>query len=164
MTILTWYIMQRTSTGYEMRLTGDNPRFARFTGIKTDKVVLIAMIVSGMMCGLVGMFRVYGAEHIYKASISNDYYFEGLMVAMIAKYQVLPTAVISMLFAILKIGAQGMETAAGVPNQIYLIIQTVVIFCMAAESGIVSDIKRRVADKSARLAAQKRVKEGSVNE
>ena len=35
---------------------------------------------------------------------------------------------------------------------------------MAAESGIVSDIKRRVADKSARLAAQKRVKEGSVNE
>ncbi|MFR3289838.1 MAG: ABC transporter permease [Lachnospiraceae bacterium] len=164
MTILTWYIMQRTSTGYEMRLTGDNPRFARFTGIKTDKVVLIAMIVSGMMCGLVGMFRVYGAEHIYKASISNDYYFEGLMVAMIAKYQVLPTAVISVLFAILKIGAQGMETAAGVPNQIYLIIQTVVIFCMAAESGIVSDIKRRVADKSARLAAQKRVKEGSVNE
>ncbi len=101
MTILTWYIMQRTSTGYEMRLTGDNPRFARFTGIKTDKVVLIAMIVSGMMCGLVGMFRVYGAEHIYKASISNDYYFEGLMVAMIAKYQVLPTAVISMLCGML---------------------------------------------------------------
>ena len=78
MTLLTWYIMQRTSTGYEMRLTGDNPRFARFTGIKTDQVVLIAMIVSGMMCGLVGMFRVYGAEHIDKASISNDYYFEGL--------------------------------------------------------------------------------------
>lgn len=101
MTILTWYIMQRTSTGYEMRLTGDNPRFARFTGIKTDKVVLIAMIVSGMMCGLVGMFRVYGAEHIYKASISNDYYFEGLMVAMIAKYQVLPTAVISVLCGML---------------------------------------------------------------
>lgn len=101
MTILTWYIMQRTSTGYEMRLTGDNPRFARFTGIKTDKVVLIAMIVSGMMCGLVGMFRVYGAEHIYKASISNDYYFEGLMVAMIAKYRVLPTAVISVLCGML---------------------------------------------------------------
>lgn len=101
MTILTWYIMQRTSTGYEMRLTGDNPRFARFTGIKTDKVVLIAMIVSGMMCGLVGMFRVYGAEHIYKASISNDYYFEGLMVAMITKYQVLPTAVISVLCGML---------------------------------------------------------------
>ncbi len=164
MTILTWYVMQKTATGYEMRLTGDNPRFARFAGLKTDRIVLIAMLVSGMMCGLVGMFRVYGAEHIYKASISNDYYFEGLMVAMIAKYQVLPTAVISVLFAILKIGAQGMETAAGVPNQIYLIIQTVVIFSMAAESGIVSDIKRRMADKSARLAARQRAKEGAANE
>ena len=97
MTILTWYIMQKTSTGYEMRLTGDNPRFARFLGLKPDKIVIVAMLISGMMCGLVGMFRVYGAEHIYKASISNDYYFEGLMVAMIAKYQVLPTAIISCL-------------------------------------------------------------------
>lgn len=115
MTILTWYIMQRTSTGYEMRLTGDNPRFARFTGIKTDKVVLIAMIVSGMMCGLVGMFRVYGAEHIYKASISNDYYFEGLMVAMIAKYQVLPTAVISVLCGML-CGLSGAYLSLGYLN------------------------------------------------
>ena len=164
MTILTWYIMQKTSTGYEMRLTGDNPRFARFLGLKTDKIVIVAMLISGMMCGLVGMFRVYGAEHIYKSSISNDYYFEGLMVAMIAKYQVLPTAIISVLFAILKIGAQGMETAAGVPNQIYLIIQTVVIFCMAAESGIVSDIKAKLADKAARLAARERSKEGAANE
>ena len=86
------------------------------------------------------------------------------MVAMIAKYQVLPTAIISVLFAILKIGAQGMETAAGVPNQIYLIIQTVVIFCMAAESGIVSDIKAKLADKAARLAARERSKEGAANE
>ena len=97
-------------------------------------------------------------------TLSNDYYFEGLMVAMIAKYQVLPTAIISVLFAILKIGAQGMETAAGVPNQIYLIIQTVVIFCMAAESGIVSDIKAKLADKAARLAARERSKEGAANE
>ena len=45
------------------------------------------MVVSGVMCGLVGMFRVYGATHIYTASVSNDYYFEGLMVAMIAQYK-----------------------------------------------------------------------------
>ncbi len=73
MTILTWYIMQKTSTGYEMRLTGDNPRFARFLGLKTDKIVIVAMLISGMMCGLVGMFRVYGAEHIYKDVKFSDH-------------------------------------------------------------------------------------------
>lgn len=44
MTILTWYVMQKTATGYEMRLTGDNPRFARFAGLKTDRIVLIASL------------------------------------------------------------------------------------------------------------------------
>lgn len=158
MTLLAWYILQKTSKGYEMKLTGDNPRFARFAGIRTDRLVILAMLVSGMMCGITGMFRVYGAEHIYKASISNEYYFEGLMVAMIAQYQILPTAVISFLFAILKVGAQGMETTAGVPNQIYLIIQTVVIFCMAAESGITASIKGHIAAREAKLAAQKRIR------
>lgn len=159
MTILIYIIMEKTATGYEMRLTGDNPRFAKFAGISTDKLMILSMLVSGMLCGLVGMFRVYGAEHIYKASISKDYYFEALTVAMIAKYQIVPTAVISLLFAVLKIGAQGMETAAGVPNQLYLIIQTVVIFCMAAEGGIAREWKLRKAAKEAKIAAQKR-KEG----
>ena len=136
LTFLVWYILQKTTKGYEMRLTGDNPRFARYAGLKTDRIVIVTMIISGMMCGLVGMFRVYGAEHIYKSTVSNEYYFEGLMVAMIAQYQPLPTVIISLIFAVLKNGAMGMETAAGVPKQLYLIIQTVVIFCMAAETGI----------------------------
>ncbi len=69
------------------------------------------------------MFRVYGAEHLFRDSISRDYYFEGLMVAMIARYQPLAVVFLSLFFAALKIGAQGMELAAGVPNQIYLIIR-----------------------------------------
>lgn len=96
------------------------------------------------LCGLVGRFRVYGAEHLFRDSISRDYYFEGLMVAMIARYQPLAVVFLSLFFAALKIGAQGMELAAGVPNQIYLIIQTVVIFLMAAESGLFGALQNRV--------------------
>ena len=164
MTVLTWYIMQKTSTGYEMKLTGHNPRFARFAGLKTERIVIVSMVISGMMCGLVGMFRVYGAAHIYTASISNDYYFEGLMVAMIAQYQALPTVIISFLFAVLKIGAQGMETTAGVPNQIYLIIQTVVIFSMAAEKGIRASLAAKRERRRARAAAKERLKEANEDE
>ena len=160
MTFFVWYILQKTSKGYEMRLTGDNPRFAKYAGLKTDRIVLITMIVSGMMCGLVGMFRVYGAEHIYKSTVSNEYYFEGLMVAMIAQYQPVPTIIISLIFAILKIGAMGMETAAGVPKQLYLIIQTVVIFCMAAETGIRAGIARAREKRAARQDVKERSKGG----
>lgn len=164
LTFLVWYILQKTTKGYEMRLVGDNPRFARFAGLKTDRIVIVTMVISGMMCGLVGMFRVYGAEHIYKSTVSNEYYFEGLMVAMIAQYQPLSTIIISLIFAILKIGAMGMETAAGVPKQLYLIIQTVVIFCMAAETGIRAAIAKAQEKKRAALDVKKRQEGGVAHE
>lgn len=150
MALLVWYVMQKTSRGFEMKMTGQNPRFARFSGLKTDQIVILCMTISGAMCGLFGMFRVYGAEHLFKSSISNDYYFEGLMVAMIAQYQPVATILLSLFFAVLKIGAQGMELSAGVPNQIYLIIQTVIIFFMAAERGIFRSIQARRAAKAAK--------------
>ena len=157
---LVWYVMQKTATGYEMRMTGSNPRFAFFSGLKTDKIVILGMVVSGMMCGLVGMFRVYGVEHLYRASISNDYYFEGLTVAMISQYNPVTVIFLSLFFAILKIGAQGIELI-GVPSQIYLIIQTVIIFFMAAESGISDSIQKSIQARKAKQAAIARLEGGA---
>lgn len=154
---IVWYVMQKTSRGFEMRLTGQNPRFARFSGIRTDRLVILCMVISGAMCGLVGMFRVYGAEHLYRDSVSRDYYFEALMVAMIAQYKPVTVIFLSLFFAVLKIGAQGMELI-GVPSQIYLIIQTVIIFFMAAESGISSSLQASAQKRKARLAARARQK------
>ncbi len=147
-TFLLWYVLSKTATGYELKLTGQNPRFAFFSGMKTHRLILICMVLSGALCGLVGMFRVYGGEHIYKSSISNDYYFEGLMVAMIAAYEPLPVVGLSLFFAILKIGADELQYI-GIPSQIYLIIQTVVIFAMAAQNSILSMLKTRVSKKAA---------------
>ena len=59
--LVIWYVMQKTSRGYEMKLTGQNERFARFIGIRTSRLVLVCMLLSGALCGLVGIFRVYGA-------------------------------------------------------------------------------------------------------
>ncbi len=158
---LVWYVMSKTSKGFEMKITGQNPRFAFFSGMKTDRIVLVCMLISGAMCGLVGMFRVYGVEHLYKSSISNDYYFESIMVAMIASYQPVAVILLSLFFAVLKIGAQGMELI-GIPSQIYLILQTVIIFFMAAESGITASIETVLQRRRARLAANERQKEASL--
>lgn len=164
LTFLVWYILQKTTKGYEMRLVGDNPRFARFAGLKADRIVIIAMILSGMMCGLTGMFRVYGAVGKYQSSISNEYYFEGLMVAMIAQYQPLPTVIISLIFAILKLGAMRMEETVGVPIQIYLIIQTAVIFCMAAQTGVRAAIRKAREKRAAERDVKARQEGGAARE
>ena len=142
LTLLIWFVMSKTVTGYEMSLTGQNPRFAFFSGIKTAPLILWCMVLSGALCGLVGMLRVYGAEHIYKSSISNDYYFEGLMIAMIAAYEPLPVIGLSVFFAVLKVGAEELQYI-GIPSQIYQIIQTVVIFSMAAQGSFLQWLKAK---------------------
>ena len=147
--ILVWYVMSKTTTGYEMKLVGENPRFARFAGLNADKLVSGAMVVSGMMCGLVGMFEVYGLKGNYQDGISNEYYFDGLLVAMIMRYKPVGIIFMSFAFAFLKIGAAGMELNAGVPGELYQIIQAVIIFFMAAQNGITSMVKAAIAKKKA---------------
>lgn len=153
---LVWYVMSKTTTGYEMKLVGQNPRFARFAGLGADKLTIGAMVISGMMCGLVGMFEVYGLKGNYQDGISQEYYFDGLLVAMIMRYKPVGIIVMSFGFAFLKIGAAGMELNAGVPGELYRIIQAVIIFFMAAQDGVLKGVK-------AWLAKRKQEKGGAVN-
>lgn len=144
---LIWYVMSRTATGFEMKLTGHNPRFARYLGLSVDKLVIGSMVVSGAICGLVGMMEAYGVRGNYQDGISNEYYFDGLLVAMIMGYRPVGIIVMSFFFAFLKVGAAGMELNAGVPGELYRIIQSVVIFFMAAEGGVKALLKVRRAGK-----------------
>ncbi len=133
---LVWYIMGKTCKGYEMRLVGENPRFAKFAGLHVDATIIGSMVISGMLCGLVGMFEVYGLKGNYQDGISMEYYFDGLLVAMIMRYKPAGIIAMSFLFAFLKVGAAGMELNAGVPGELYRIIQSIIIFFLAAESGV----------------------------
>ena len=141
---LVWYIMGKTTTGYEMKLVGENPRFAKFAGLKVDATIIGSMVISGMICGLVGMFEVYGLKGNYQDGISKEYYFDGLLVAMIMRYKPVGIIFMSFAFAVLKVGAAGMELNAGVPGELYRIIQAVIIFFLAAESGVKQILASRV--------------------
>ena len=142
-----WYVMSRTATGFEMKLTGHNPRFAKYLGLSVDRLVIGSMVVSGAICGLVGMMEAYGVRGNYQDGISNEYYFDGMLVAMIMGYRPVGIIVMSFFFAFLKVGAAGMELNAGVPGELYRIIQSVVIFFMAAEGGVKALLKVRRAGK-----------------
>ena len=90
------------------------------------------------------MFEVYGLKGNYQDGISNEYYFDGLLVAMIMRYKPVGIIFMSFAFAVLKVGAAGMELNAGVPGELYRIIQAVIIFFLAAESGVKQILASRV--------------------
>ncbi len=147
---LVWFIMQRTSAGFEMKLTGENQRFAFFTGLKTDRITLLCMLASGAICGVVGMFEVYSIQGRFVETLSKDFYFDGMLVAMIMRYQPAGIVAMSVFFAALKVGGSAMELNTGVSSELILVIQSIIIFFMAAESGIRAELTRKRADRTAR--------------
>ena len=152
--LLLWYLMRRTTIGYEMKLTGENERFANYTGIHSKKLMLWGMIVSGAICGMVGMFEVFGLHKRFTDSVSNGFFWDGMLVAMIMRYQPFGIILMSAFFGILKIGGTGMEKV-GIPSETILIVQSVIIFFMAAERGISESIRARRVRRQARKRAAK---------
>ena len=134
--LLVWYIMRRTTSGFEMKLTGQNGRFARYSGIKADKLIIRSMIISGAICGLVGMFEVFGLHKRFITTVSQEFYYDGMLVAMMMRYQPLGIILMSLFFGAMKIGGTYMEAQAGIPSSLVVIIQSIIIFFMAAEDGI----------------------------
>ena len=156
--LVVWYVMSRTAAGYEMKLTGENRRFAFFSGLHVDRITILAMVASGAMCGAVGMFEVYGIHGRFVESISKDFYFDGMLVAMIMRYNPVGIVLMSVFFAALKIGGSAMELNLGISSELILVIQSIIIFFMAAENGITASLR----EKRARRAAKLRIRGGKT--
>jgi len=152
--LLVWYIMTRSSTGFEMKLTGENDRFAKYGGISTGKLMLWSMVFSGAICGLVGMLEVFGLHKRFLTTVSNEFYFDGMLVAMIMRYNPFGVILMSFFFAILSIGGKSMELTAGISSELILIVQSIIIFFMAAESGVRAWFASRRGMRRARLGKE----------
>ncbi len=154
--LIVWYVMSRSSVGFEMKLTGENDRFARYGGIRIGSLMLWAMVFSGAICGLVGMLEVFGLHKRFLTTVSNEFYFDGMLVAMIMRYNPFGVILMSFFFAVLSIGSKSMELSAGVSGELILIVQSIIIFFMAAEGGIRKALGERTALRRARAAAGER--------
>ena len=133
--LCVWYVMGKTTVGLEMKVTGENPRFSGFVGLEKDKMMIWSMIASGAICGIVGMMEVYGIHGRFTENISNEFYFDGMLLAMIMNYNPFGIIAMSFFFGILKIGAYAMELSTGISGEISQIIFAIIIFLMAAQSG-----------------------------
>ena len=160
--LLVWYLMTRSTVGFEMKITGTNERFARYGGIRADRLALWGMTLSGMICGVVGLLEVFGLQHRFLTTISSEFYFDGMLVAMIMRYQPFGVIFMSFFFAILNIGGSAMELSAGISSEVMLIVQSVIIFFMAAEGGISEMARTRAAARRVRRQARKAEKGASA--
>lgn len=121
--------------GFESRLVGLNPRFSRAVGIELPRVVLRAMIASGVVGGLAGGIHTLGLVHRFVAGFSPGYGFTGIAIALLARNSAVGVAVAAVLFGALSSAGANIQLFSDVPIEIVEILQGAVMIFAVAQLG-----------------------------
>jgi ABC-type uncharacterized transport system permease subunit len=133
---LVYVFLWRTTWGYEIRATGQNPAAAEYGGISVRKQMIVAMVISGALAGMVGVHEVLGYRYRYYDGFSANYGFTGIAVALLGRNHPAGVLVAAMLFAIIQRGAVPVDAfTRHISTDIVQILQALVILCVAAESA-----------------------------
>lgn len=129
---LTYYILQKTTFGYEVRATGLNPTAAENAGINVRREMILALVVSGAMAGLGGSGEIMGVHRRFIEGFSPGYGWDGLAVALVGGLHPVGVLLAAVLFGALRSGGMIMTRVIGVPLDIVFLLQALVILFVAA--------------------------------
>ena len=116
--IIVWWFFNRTTLGYRINQTGQNPLFAQTMGINPKKYSAIGMMLSGAIGGIAGAFEVLGIYGMFLGNFSNNMAFDGMLAALIAEGSYVALGILSLFIAALKVGALGMERYTMLPKSL----------------------------------------------
>lgn len=127
-----YWLLFKTTVGFEIRTVGANPDAARYAGINIVRNFVLAMVLAGALAGLAGTAQVLGVDHWVGQGFSSGYGFDAIAIALLGKSHPLGVVLAALLFGTLRSGATEMQSMAGIPIDIISIIQGLVIVFVAA--------------------------------
>ena len=134
--VLTWYLLYKTTWGFEVRSVGLNPDASRYAGINAAMVTILSLALSGAFAGLGGAAVMLGVNFRQTQSLSTGYGFDAIAVALLAKNHPLGVILTAMLFGFMRHGSRLMQLKTGIPIDIISILQGLIIFFLAAPAII----------------------------
>ena len=133
--VAVWFVLQRTTTGFEIRTVGANPHAARYAGMSVGRTIVLVMAVSGALAGIAGAAEVSGGSTGYLTPGSfTGIGFDSIAIALLARanpFAVIPSA---FLWGSLLAGAPTMQLRADVSLDIVKIVQALIILFVAADA------------------------------
>ncbi len=152
MVATVWWLLNRSSIGFQFRALGHNPNAAKTAGINIGVTYVLVMAVSGALAGLAGTAQVLGAEKYLTPSVAASFGFDAITVALLGRSKPLGVLAAGVLFGALRAGAVIMQANQKVPIDIVLIVQSLVVLFIAAPPLVrfmfrVPDLAKKQAEK-----------------
>ena len=153
--VVVWFVVNKTTAGYEWRLSGQNSLFSRLGGVNVSKNYMVVMLVTGALAGLAGGLVIMSGLHRFIKDIGANYAWDGVMIAMVANSDIILTLIFGFFFGTLQTGAVGMELITDVPKELIQVLQAVIVLIVVSGRGYFETL-------FARLEAKRQIKEHTV--
>jgi general nucleoside transport system permease protein len=152
--VVVFVLLYRTPLGYEIRMAGFNPAFARFGGIAVPRVIMGAMLISGALAGIAGAIQVLGFQYQYSTDfLSPQWGFTGVTVALLARLEPIGVVAAALLYALLEEGSQLIENNTNVDHNIITVVQGLIILFVTVQFSWDWFTRRRRANSASAQSA-----------
>jgi simple sugar transport system permease protein len=134
--VFVWWILNKTTLGFEIRTVGANPDAAKYAGINVKRTIIITMALSGMLAGLAGTLEVTGLNFRDELGFSIGYGFDAIAIALLGKSHPLGVVLAAILFAAMRNGATRMQFLTQMPVDLISMLQALILLFVAADAII----------------------------
>ena len=127
-----------TSIGYELVVTGANPRAAHVHGIHVRTLFFSSLLIGGLLAGLSGAIEVAGNYHRLIEGLQSNYLLLGIIIGLIARGNNLAVPFVAFFIAVLDIGASALQRTLTIPSEMVFIVMGLILIFM-----LLSDVIQR---------------------
>ena len=150
MTILMYIYLTYSKHGYEIAVVGESQRTASYAGIKVERVIIRTMVLSGAVCGLMGLLLTAGTDHTLTTTIVGGRGFTAVMVSWLAKFNPIVMVFTSLLLVVLSRGASEISSVFSLNHSFADILTGIILFfIIGSEFFLTYKVSLRTSKKEA---------------
>ncbi|WP_245565276.1 ABC transporter permease [Nocardioides insulae] len=134
--VLVWWVLDRSTLGFELRAVGANPNAARTAGMSTTVVYTVAMVIAGALAGLAAAMNVLGEGNALSPTLVGSIGFDAITVALLGRASPVGTVLAGLLFGAMSVGGVAMQASVGTPKELTAVIQALIVLFVAAPTFV----------------------------
>jgi ABC-type uncharacterized transport system permease subunit len=128
-----WWLLWRSTLGFQIRTVGANPNAARYAGMRPAALVIFTLGLAGLLAGLAGAVEVLGITGFMNASYGTNVGFDSITVALLGRTHPVGILLAALLFGAMRAGAGLMQVKTGIPVEMVDVIQAIVLLFVAGD-------------------------------
>jgi simple sugar transport system permease protein len=141
-----WFLLQRTTFGFEIRSVGLNPSAAGYAGISVKRIIVLTMTISGFLAAIGGSIETLGIVGRYEPGVNAGLGFDGITIALLARTHPIAVIPAAILIAAMNASASLMQFKAGVAPEIVDVIEALILLFVATPIIVRWFVKSRQDD------------------